>query len=83
MLIDSSIVSSKLNKYLLLRTTDKNGRASKFIEFLSDWEEGIYKFTFDVKKYFKSTNRNTFYPCVDVRSYMIIVFGIEDMCLTF
>ena len=68
--IDSSIVKSKPNKYFLHRKTDKNGRASKFIECLSDWEDGIYKLTFDVKKYFKATNRITFYPYIDVRYHM-------------
>ena len=64
------IVRSKLHKYFLYRTTDKDGRASKFIECLSDWEEGIYKFTFDAKKHFKSTNRITF----DVKNYMLNYF---------
>ena len=48
------------------RETDMNGRASSFFDCESDFDEGVYKLTVNVKDYYTSMNKITFFPYIDV-----------------
>ena len=43
-----------------------NGRASSFFDCESDFDEGVYKLTVNVKDYYTSMNKITFFPYIDV-----------------
>ena len=43
-----------------------NGRASNFFDCESGFDEGVYKLTVNVKEYYDSMNKITFFPYIDV-----------------
>ena len=43
-----------------------NGRASNFFDCESGFDEGVYKLTVNVKDYYTSMNKITFFPYIDV-----------------
>ena len=43
-----------------------NGRASNFFDCQSDFDEGVYKLTVNVKDFYTSMNKITFFPYIDV-----------------
>lgn len=46
--------------------TDDDGRASDLMDEHLSFQAGIYRLTFEVGRYFQSTNREAFYPEVSV-----------------
>ena len=52
---------------LLGSVTDGDGRCSTLLPSSPRLEAGIYKMTFNTGEYFTASNRDTFYPVVEVR----------------
>jgi 5-hydroxyisourate hydrolase len=47
------------------KLTQENGRVNDFLPAV-DGNNGLYRFTFYVKEYFKKQNKETFYPFMEV-----------------
>ena len=64
------LYSSGVWSFVDEKTTDKNGRITDFLP--GNKSTGIYKLTYLVSDYFKRTNKESFYPFIEV------VFQIKD-----